>query len=312
MDRARDAAIAALRGNIQNAEGHRVNDIPLFSERLAKRKRIWWQKPRNYRDPKTYTDFIHQIRERNVLRSRFDPDERWRCCRYWQRSLSNKWNARQFAERHGLRVPELYWHGRNLSRLDMDALPGCFVIRPTFGHSQDGVFVVCNGVNLLSGSKVSRRDVMRALGGRAKRFLMGPVLVEEFVGETRPDARLPLELKLHMFNERVGAVSRTERSSTKGQTRVRFYSASWEPFPDPISLRNPQADPVPAPSCLPELLRAGKRLGQAYGTYVRVDFLVTGNMVVFGEFATTPGGRWTAFAEEYFGRLWQETFPEAL
>ncbi len=311
MDRASDTAIAALRGNVQSVEGHRVNDAPTFSERLAKRRRIWWQKPRNYRDPRTYTDLIHQIRERNVLRSQSDSDERWRCCRYWQRSLSNKWNARQFAERHGLRVPELYWHGRNLSKLDMDALPACFVIRPTFGHSQDGVFVMCNGVDLLSGAKVSRRDVMRALGGRAKRFLMGPVLVEGFVGETGPDARLPLELKLHMFNDRVGAVSRTERFA-KGQLCVRFYSASWEPLPDPISSRSPQADPVPAPSCLPELLRAGKRLGQAYGTYVRVDFLVMGDMVVFCEFATAPGGCWTAFAEEHFGRLWQETCPEAL
>jgi len=246
-----------------------------------------------------------------VLRSRFDSDERWRCCRYWQRSLSNKWNARQFAERHGLRVPELYWHGRNLSRLDFGTLPERFVIRPVFGHSRKGVLVLCDGVDLLSDAKMSRRDVLRASAGGAKRLLMGPVLVEEFVGETHPDARLPLEFKLHMFNERVGAVSRTERSSANGQTRVRFYSASWEPLPE-ISRRLPQADPVPAPSCLPELLRAGKRLGQAYGTYVRVDFLVKGDMTVFGEFATTPGGGWTAFAEEYFGRLWQETFPEAL
>ncbi|MEJ2319659.1 MAG: ATP-grasp fold amidoligase family protein [Gemmatimonadales bacterium] len=289
-----------------------MNDAPTFSERLAKRKRIWWQKPRDYRDPKTYTDFVHQIRERHVLRDRFDPDERWRCCGYWQRSLSNKWNARQFAQRHGLRVPELYWHGRDLSRLDMDALPRCFVIRPTFGCSQDGVFVICDGVDLLSGAKVSRRDMTRALGGNAKRLLMGPILVEEFVGETRPDARLPLEFKLHMFKERVGAVSRTERSSAKNQTRVRFYSPAWEPLPDRISFRQEQAGPVPAPRCLPELLRAGKRLGQAYGTYVRVDFLVTGDKVVFGEFATTPGGLWTAFADEYFGRLWQESCPEAL
>jgi len=142
---------------------------------------------------------------------------------------------------------------------------------------------------------------------------MGPVLVEEFVGEARPDARLPLELKLHMFNERVGAIALVERSSAKGQPLSgRFYSASWEPFSDPMYPKYSPADPVPAPSWLPELLRAGKRLGQAYGTYVRVDFLVAGDGFVFGEFATTPGGRWTAFADEYFGRLWQETFPEAL
>ena len=141
---------------------------------------------------------------------------------------------------------------------------------------------------------------------------MGPVLVEEFVGEARPDARLPLELKLHMFNERVGAIDLLERSSANGQTRHRYYSASWEPFSDPMYWKYSLVDPIPAPSWLPQLLRAGKRLGQAYGTYVRVDFMVAGDRVVFGEFATTPGVRWTAFADEYFGRLWQESFPEAL
>lgn len=288
-----------------------MNDAPSFSERLAKRRRVWWQKPRNYRDPRTYADYIHQIRERNVLRSQFDSDERWRCCRYWQRSLSNKWNARQFAERHGLRVPELYWHGRSVSKLDLDGLPECFAIRPVFGHSLNGAFVVCNGVDLLTGAKVSRRDFMQALGGRLKRLLLGPVLVEEFVGETGPNPRLPLEFKLHMFADRVGAVSRTERSSANGRTVVRFYSASWEPLPE-ISRTNPQADPVPAPSFLPELLRAGKRLGQSYGTYVRADFLVRGGKIVFGEFATAPGGLWTPFAESYFGSLWQESCPGEL
>lgn len=95
-------------------------------------------------------------------------------------------------------------------------------------------------------------------------------------------------------------------------TRCDFYSSSWEPFAEPINRYLPVLDPVPAPIWLPELSEAAKRLGQAYGTYVRVDFRVAGNRVVFGEFATAPPLGWTAFADEYFGRLWQETFPEAL
>lgn len=71
-----------------------MNDAPTFSERLSKRRRIWWQKPRNYRDRRTYTNFLHQIREHNVLHSRFDSDELWRCCSYWQRLLSNKFVSR--------------------------------------------------------------------------------------------------------------------------------------------------------------------------------------------------------------------------
>ena len=289
-----------------------MNGALTFLERLARRRRVWWQKPRNYYDPTTYTDFLHQIAERHVLRSRFDADERWHCCRHWQRSLSNKWNAREFAQRHGLRVPELYWHGRNLAGLDFDALPKYFVIKPTFGHSRHGVFVLCDGIDLLSGSKKSRRDVLRALTGSAKRLLNGPVLVEEFVGDTSPKALLPLEVDLHMFNQHIGAVQVIERSSVKGETRCAFYSSTWEPFTYPINQYLPVLDPVPAPIWLPGLLKAAKRLGQAYGTYVRVDFRVAGNRVVFGEFATAPPLGWTAFADEYFGQLWQETFPEAL
>ena len=141
---------------------------------------------------------------------------------------------------------------------------------------------------------------------------MGPMLVEEFVGDVHPHARLPLELKLYMFNDRVGAIVLMNRSSAKGQTRMRFYTDSWKPFSDPMHRSYPVADPVPAPRWLPELLRAGKRLGQAYGTFVRVDFLVAGDRVVFGEFSTHQGRGWTAFADEHLGRLWQETFPGAL
>jgi hypothetical protein len=142
---------------------------------------------------------------------------------------------------------------------------------------------------------------------------MGPVLVEEFVGDPLPHARLPLELKLHMFNERVGAIAVVERNPAMGQPLSgRFYSASWEAFSDPMYGKYSPADPIPTPSWLPELLKAGQRLGRAYGTYVRVDFLVSEDGLVFGELATTPGGRWTAFADEYFGRMWQEAFPDAL
>lgn len=52
---------------------------------------------------------FHRMSEVLALRHRDDPDEHWHCCENWQRTLGNKWNSREFALRHGCRVPELYY-----------------------------------------------------------------------------------------------------------------------------------------------------------------------------------------------------------
>ncbi|UCG75949.1 MAG: hypothetical protein JSV95_01065 [Gemmatimonadota bacterium] len=289
-----------------------MNRPPTYLERLDERRRVWWQKPRDYRDPRTYSDFLHQIAERHVLRSRHDPEERWHCCRHWQRSLVNKWNGREFAIRHGVPVPELYWCGRRLSKLDFEALPSRCVIKPAFGHSRRGVFVLCEGVELLSGTRKGREDVLRTLGRTGDRLLNGPVLVEEFMGDGSGRARMPLDVNFHMFGREVGAVQVIKRSPVKGETRCTFCSAAWEPFAEPLNRYLPELDPVSAPTQLPELLKAARRLGQACETYIRVDFRVTGDRFAFGEFATTPPMGWTPFGDAHFGRLWQETFPAAI
>ncbi len=56
-----------------------MSDVPTFSERIHKRLRVWWQKPRDLRDPNTYTDFLHQLRGRSSRCSRDDSEENWRC-----------------------------------------------------------------------------------------------------------------------------------------------------------------------------------------------------------------------------------------
>jgi len=288
-----------------------MSEVPTYSERIHKRLRVWWQKPRDLRDPNTYTDYLHQLRERSSSRRRDDSEESWRCCPHWQRSLSNKWNAREFAVRNGCQVPELYWYGRNLRDLRFESLPDRYVIRPTFGHSREGVYVFCDGLDLLTARSIGRAEVCHTLGGVLRRLLNGRVLVEEFVSDPASKCRLPLECDLHMFGERIGAIQVIHRSAVKGRTRHRWYSDSWQPFSDQMNPKLPLADPIPAPSRLAELIRAGQRLGRAYGTYVRVDFLVTETKVVFGEFATTPGGGrgFTPFADQYLGGLWQGAFP---
>ena len=85
--------------------------------------RVWWSKPNKWRTRDSYRNLFHRLKENYSLLDKDDPDTRWRCCDLWPRLLSNKWNAREFAQRHGVRVPELYWYGRRLSALPVDDLP---------------------------------------------------------------------------------------------------------------------------------------------------------------------------------------------
>ncbi len=306
-------------------------DAPSYSDRIARRRRIWWGKPRNLRDPRAYSHFLHQIHERNTFRHRFDPDERWRCCVHWQRSLSNKWNAREFALRNGCRVPELYWDGRGVRKLCFDALPDRYVIRQTFGHSRKRVYVFCGVREVASGRRVSKNEIRGNLGGAVRSLVRGRILVEEFVGRWPGSCEMPLECRLFMFGHRVGAIEVFRRSHIRlapasyveglGLSEHRFYTAAWEPFEEPVFgaevLRRfygyvAPTDPYSAPEYLSEVTDAARRLGVAYGAHVRVDFLVGQSGVFFNEFSTTPGGRFTSFANEYLGGLWQEVFPDKI
>ena len=307
-----------------------MSEVPKYSDRIARRLEVWWQKSRNYQHPKTYTDFLHQLRERNMFRSRFDSDENWHCCAHWPRSLINKWNSREFALKHRCRVPELYWHVRDLRHVRFESMPERYVIRQTFGSGRERVYVFCGGREVTKGREVGDDEMRTNLGGSFRSLVRGRILVEEFVGRKSATCEMPLECKLFMCGDHVGAIEVFRRSHRRlaprsyleglGLTEHRCYSAAWEPFEDPFfdadflrkSYGNaPSTDPYSRPDFLPELVAAGRRLGLACGTPIRVDFFVGDKGVLFNEFATTPAiGALTPFADEYLGRLWQETFPD--
>ena len=240
-------------------------------------------------------------------------DRAWRCCEFWQRRLSNKWNARLFARDHGCRVPDLYWHGRRVSRLPLESLPAQYVIRPARGYSGTGVYVMTAGTDLMNGERYAnvRSQLVKTFGHYAR----VPLLVEELVTDESAGDGLPIEYHCHMFGERIGAIevnSRTGRGPKK--TMRNFYTEDWRPFPQPMRNHYPYGAEFAAPKCLAEILRCARTLGVAYETYVRIDFYASPRGCVFSEFAATPGlgKHFTQYCDEYFERLWRETFPDAI
>ena len=284
-----------------------------FSERLALRRERWWGRPFRWAGADSYRDALHRFRERFALRSRTDPEAAWRCCPHWPRTLVNKWNSREFAQKHDCRVPALYWHGRRIAALPFAQLPARYVIRPVWGTAASGVYVVADGRELLRNLPAPVAAIRRRLLRDHGPVAATPLLVEEFVAADDGEAPFPVEYKCHTFGDTVAAVQVLERTGQLTGLH-RYYTPDWSAFPDVMDTSYPQAPERDRPRCLDDMLAAAARLGQAVGTYMRVDFFGNAEGAVFNEFSSTPQVRalqYTRYCDQLFGALWQQRFPDA-
>lgn len=213
----------------------------------------------------------------------------------------------------GARVPELHWSGHRLSRLPIDSLPENVVLKPSWGDSSRGVYVLAGEQDLMSGKGWNRAQLKAALMHEHGPVLRFPYLAEEMIlrEEGRPE-QAP-EYKFYMFGGRIGAIIK-QRRINQGVYSYSAYLEDWSPITTPF--RTPYKHKLEPPSQRPESLNAMREvasvLGAAVGTFMRVDLYSAYQGVIFGEFSSTPGGGrdYTSYANEFLGRLWQETIPQ--
>ena len=280
-----------------------------FSERIKKRKRVWWGGIAEERLRSSFLDRLHRAVETHRLRTRHDPERRWKCCELWQRSLNNKWNSREFALRYGCRVPELYWCGRQISKLPIRYMPEHVVLRPSWSASGVGTRVLAGDYDVLHRRTCPRDSLIDQVRRERGRFSDQPILAEEFVRSEDGEYRLPTEYKCFTFGDTIAAVQVVHRQP--GGARHRFYKPNWEPFDDAFNTYNGFDEVSVPPRCIGEILEAAKRLGAAYGTFVRADFYASDRGCIFGEFASVPleGRGFTPFGDRYLGEAWEDLLP---
>jgi hypothetical protein len=252
---------------------------------------------------------VHRLREVLAFRHRDDSEARWHCCPHWQRTLGKKWNSREFAQRHGCRVPALYWSGRRLTSLPWEALPRQYVIRNTFSGGRRGTYALVDGRDLLHDVQYTPESLKLELRRTRRRRWMWPILVEEFIPRESSTCALPIEYKFYMFGETVGAIEVVSRHD--GPITQVFYAENWTHMPERMMTKYAEGEEVDPPACLPELLACARRLSTAYGAPVRVDLYASDAGCVFSEFSNRPHGghAFTPYAQRYFGDLWAQAFP---
>lgn len=228
--------------------------------------------------------------------------------------LVNKMVMRPKIEKLGVPLPELYFCDRDVSELDIDALPESFVAKPHNGADSKGVLVMNGKVDKLSGRTYDRKSpifkdflqqyVLKAAGTNP----YSKVMVEEFIVDSLQPELIPLDYKAHCYGGKVIFFQVINRN--KGQRSQSFYARDWRRLTHVIDDYAP-GKRIPKPECLDELLDYADRIASDIKQMMRLDFYVTPKGPMFGEFTSYPaaGRNFTAYGNALSVQSW-EVYPD--
>ncbi|EOR95401.1 putative glycosyltransferase [Arcticibacter svalbardensis MN12-7] len=268
-----------------------LSNLGEVSKRIQHRHHLFWNDPN--------AEWI-----RNTPMRADDSMEKWQDVPYWQRKLSNKYNAREFAIKHGCKVADLYWRGSDVQQINFETLPLYYVIRPTVGHSSNLVFLMHNGLNLFDDKGYSPEDIRDILRSEVDKNPDLEFLIEEFLENEEGEHAILDDYKLLCFNGVIASCHAIKRfSPSKGEGN--FYDEHWNKM-ETLHLKYPLVDGQKPPKCWDEIISQAKMLSKAYGIFVRIDFYATSKGAVFGEFTPTPGmGRhFSSYGKKLMIRYW--------
>ena len=243
---------------------------------------------------------------RNTIMEASDTIDKWTDVHNWQRRLSNKYNSREFAKMHGCKVADLYWRGKDVETINLQKLPENYVIRPTIGHSCNGVFVMKKDVNLFDKKSYTDAEIKDALTQYLSQNPKTEFLIEEFLTSEDGEYRVLTDYKFFAFNGHIAAILVINRLSPKAGFQT-AYTQNWEQTTTLVTTY-PEGNYQNPPECLNEMIADVKKLSKTYEIFVRVDFYATNRGSVFGEFSPTPivGNCSTPFANKLFKQYWDK------
>lgn len=228
--------------------------------------------------------------------------------------LLSKSTGKRFAVAQGCRVPEVYWFGKATEPPDFANFPPNFVLKPNHSHSTKGVVLYKNGSDLLGGGKVSLADlpglltsVPPSIGLRAD----ADWLVEELIADVDPRYVIPRDFKFHVAGGRAHIMYVVNRNAARENWCTSWYTRSWTRINDRMGFGRLLGPDMEKPAGYEALLDTVDQLARVLGIFMRIDFYLTANGPVLGEF--TPfadhGLYYSETAELALSQMWS-LFPD--
>jgi hypothetical protein len=205
------------------------------------------------------------------------------------RKLTDKWFSREYVEKRGIQVSELFAVVFNVDDLPaFEDLPSKFVIKPTFGTwSSRHVYAMARGVNLLDHQRWTREEIIQAmrkdtsLRRKRQRYIVEELIEPEegLFEEVCPD------YKAFAFDQNVVLIGVSYRRSKVDKKRNEHHYILL----DGTMLRHPTIKycPMPEkrqllPNCWDELLEVSARIGRELDTIMGIDFHAIHRGAIFG------------------------------
>ncbi|WP_298524112.1 ATP-grasp fold amidoligase family protein [uncultured Christiangramia sp.] len=232
----------------------------------------------------------------------------WKSEEYWQIFLSNKYMGREFAKKHGCKVPDVYWQGTQADFIDLkiEKLPRNFVLKPTNFSSSKGVYLMNNGVELFSNKSFSTKNLkesfLKELGGKNT-----DVIIEELIPDEMGEFRILDDYRLYMFNGELAFI-RFDIRNGKSYDITGFYDENWSLIKHKVLNSSISDKAIAAPESLKEMIMNAKTLSKQYQIFVRVDFFASIEGAIFGEFTPFPrmGKGFTKYGSNYLLNYWDK------
>ncbi|SEO99094.1 TupA-like ATPgrasp [Salinihabitans flavidus] len=287
-----DNLLDRLKGRVDRAFGY-----PALRRRFRK---VHGHDP-DLRNPKGYAEKVQwrKLNDRNPL---FPiAADKLRCREFLRDVLGNT--------RADAILPQLLHHTDDPDTLPFDRMREGAVIKGSHGS---GWCVFCTPGQLLDEAAIRAtcRTWLRRrhFGAHMQEWLYSQIppriIVEELLGDA--DAGRPLDLKVHMFGEKIGLIAVFDfRGHPQKQG---FYTEYWEES-EIRQIAPPRDDlpPLERPPYLEEVCGIAREIG-AYFDSVRVDFLIMPDRFWIGELTLYHNSGFSRFgpngAERTLGDMW--------
>ena len=205
---------------------------------------------------------------------------------------ADKYKVREYIKECGYdnMLNELYGVYDKASEIDWGKLPDKFAIKCNHGS---GFNIICQDKSKFNKNQAIRKlnkwmkmDYSKHLNERHYKNIPRKIICEKYIDGI--DGKLPLDYKIYCFNgypKIILVIKRTEPGGKYG-----LFDLEWKILPylkssEDISNKLREDKPL----CLNQMLKCAEKLSKPF-PYVRVDFYIIENKLIFGEMTFTPSG----------------------